>query len=140
MRILLKKARIIAPGQPLDGLIRDLLIEGGIITQIAENITAEADETVERENLHVSPGWMDTFSNFCDPGYEYKEDLESGANAAAAGGFTEVMVIPNTVPPLGSKAQIEYIIRKSEALPVTVRPVGTISRDLDGKTLAEMYE
>jgi dihydroorotase len=140
MRILLKKARIIAPGQPLNGLVRDLLIEGGHITRIAEKIEERAEETMERDNLHVSPGWMDTFSNFCDPGFEYKEDLQTGAAAAAQGGFTDVMVIPNTHPPLGSKAQIEYIVSKSAALPVTVQPIGTISRDLEGKALAEMYE
>jgi dihydroorotase len=140
MRILLKKARIIAPDQPLNGLLRDLLIEGGVISRIAEKIEDRADETVERDNLHVSPGWMDTFSNFCDPGFEYKEDLGSGAAAAAAGGFTEVMVIPNTHPTLGSKAQIEYIVSKSADLPVTIRPIGTISGNLEGKALAEMYE
>lgn len=140
MRILLKKARIIAPGQALNGLIRDLLIEDGVIRQIAGEINVDADKTILRENLHLSPGWMDVFAHFCDPGYEYKEDLESGARAAAAGGFTEVMIIPNTHPPLESKAQIEYIIRKSQHLPVNIRPIGAISKNLEGKALAEMYE
>lgn len=140
MRILLKKAHIIAPGQALNGLIRDLLIEDGVIRQIAGEINIVGDKTISKENLHISPGWIDVFAHFCDPGYEYKEDLESGAKAAAAGGFTEVMIIPNTHPPLESKAQIEYIIRKSQHLPVNIRPMGAISKDLEGKALAEMYE
>lgn len=141
MRILLKKACIIAPGQPLNGKTRDVLIENGVITRIAEEgIGADADQVFSVENLHISPGWMDVFAHFCDPGYEFKEDLRSGARAAAAGGYTEVMVIPNTHPALESKAQIEYIVSQSESLPVTIRPIGAISQQLAGKSLAEMYE
>jgi dihydroorotase len=140
MRILLKKARIIAPGQPLHGGVRDLLIEDGVITQISHNISEPADQLIAKDNLHISPGWMDIFANFGDPGYEFKEDLESGAQAAASGGFTDVMVIPNTSPPLESKAQIEYIISQSHPLPVNIHPIGAISRELAGKSLAEMYE
>ncbi|MGH2645626.1 MAG: dihydroorotase, partial [Chitinophagaceae bacterium] len=106
MRILLKKAHIIAPGQALNRQVRDILIEDGIIRQILEDINTEAQEVFSDKDLHISPGWMDVFGNFCDPGFEYKEDMESGAKAAAAGGFTEVMIIPNTHPPLESKAQI----------------------------------
>lgn len=140
MRILLKKARIVAPRQPLNGLTRDLLIEDGIFTEISEQSDAAADLTISEEYLHISPGWMDVFAHFCDPGTEFKEDLRSGAAAAAAGGFTDVMVIPNTVPPLESKGQIEYIIGHSSELPVTIRPIGAVSQAISGKSLAEMYE
>ncbi len=141
MRIWIKKARIIAPGQPLNGMIRDIWIEGGIIGEIAERLPdREADQVVEGEQLHVSPGWMDVFAHFCDPGYEYKEDLGSGADAAAAGGYTEVLVIPDTQPPLQSKSMVEYVVRRTASLPVRVRPIGAVSRDLEGAALAEMYE
>ena len=66
------------------------------------------------EGLHVSPGWMDVFANFGDPGYEFKETLETGAAAAAAGGYTDVMVIPNTNPCIHNKSNIEYIVQKSK--------------------------
>ena len=98
MRALLKKACIVAPGQPEDGKTREVLIENGVITRIAEDAGSDAEDIISGDHLHVSPGWMDIFANFCDPGYEYKEDLASGARAAAAGGFTEVMLIPNTLP------------------------------------------
>jgi dihydroorotase len=140
MRILLKKVRIIAPGQALDGQVRDLLVEEGIIRKIAEEINTDAEHTFFKENIHVSPGWMDVFSHFCDPGFEYKEDLESGSKSAVAGGFTGIMVIPNTCPPLESKAEIEYVIRKSQYLPVNIFPIGAVSRELGGKALAEMYD
>lgn len=140
MRVLLKKASITAPGQPLNGQTRDILIENGIITRISDDIETDANEIVSSDNLHVSPGWMDVFAHFCDPGYEFKEDLESGAQAAAAGGYTEVMLIPNTHPPLETKAQIEYIISHNPSLPVTIHPIGAISQGLKGQSLAEMYE
>ena len=62
--------------------------------------------------LHISAGWMDCFANFCDPGQEFKETLESGSNAAAAGGFTQVMLIPNTQPAVYNKSQVEYLVQK----------------------------
>lgn len=140
MRILIKKALITAPGQSLHQQTRDLYIDHGIITRIAPEINDQADQVIHYEHLHLSPGWMDVFADFCDPGYEYKEDLQNGAFAAAAGGFTDVMVIPNTSPALDSKAQIEYIVSKSASLPVNIYPVGTISQGIQGKSLAEMYE
>lgn len=140
MRVLLKKASITAPGQPLHGQIRDILIEDGIIRRIAEDAGTKADTTLADEHLHVSPGWMDVFAHFCDPGYEFKEDLYTGARAAAAGGFTDVMLIPNTLPPLETKSQIEYIVSHNARFPVTLHPIGAVSQGLEGKALAEMYE
>jgi dihydroorotase len=95
---------------------------------------------VEGSGLHVSPGFTDIFSHFCDPGLEYKETLESGAAAAAAGGYCRVLVLPNTQPAVHNKAQVEYIVQKSKSLPVTVLPLGAISKNCEGKDLAEMYD
>lgn len=140
MRILLKKARIIAPGQIHHRQTLDLFIDNGVISKIAETIDEEADYVIQQDNLHVSPGWMDIFSHFCDPGYEYKEDLQHGGYAAAMGGFTDVMIVPNTSPALDSKAQIEYVRGKSAVLPVNIYPIGAVSTKTEGKSLAEMYE
>src|SRR5690349_4083472 len=103
MTILIKQARIVDPSSPLTGQITDIFIENGIIQKIGKNISAKADKTIDMKGLHVSPGWMDVFANFADPGYEYKETLETGANAAAAGGYTDVMIIPNTKPSTDTK-------------------------------------
>ena len=91
-------------------------------------------------DLHVSSGWMDCFANFCDPGQEFKETLESGANAAAAGGFTQVMLIPNTQPVVYNKSQVEYLVQKSKDLPVQIFPIGAITKNAEGKELSEMYD
>src|SRR5215510_7481964 len=140
MKILIKQARVVDPSSPLNGQITDIFIDKGKITRIGKNISDKADKTVEAEGLHVSPGWMDIFANFADPGYEFKETLETGAAAAAAGGFTDVMVIPNTNPCIHNKSNVEYIVQKSKTLPVNVHPIGAITKNTEGKELAEMYD
>jgi dihydroorotase len=95
---------------------------------------------VNAEALHVSQGWVDIFADFSDPGYEHKESLETGAFAAAAGGFTHVFLVPNTSPAIHSKSQVEYIVEKSRRLPVALHPIGAITRNTEGKELAEMYD
>lgn len=140
MKILIRQARIIDRSSPHNGAIRDILVDNGRITAIAETIGQSADKIIEHPGLHVSTGWVDVFSHFCDPGYEYKETLETGAAAAAAGGYTDVFVLPNTRPVVDSKSQVEYIRRIAATLPVDLHPVGAITRGLEGKDLAEMYD
>jgi dihydroorotase len=127
MKILIKQARIIDPSSPHNGQTFDIFIENGLISKIDTNISAKADHEVSVEGLHVSPGWMDVFANFADPGYEFKETLESGASAAAAGGYTDVMIIPNTQPTIHNKATIEYITRKELAEMYDMRASGAIA-------------
>jgi dihydroorotase len=140
MKVLIKQTTIIAPSSPFNGLIKDILIINGIITQISDTINTTAEQVIEQAGLCVSIGWMDVFANFADPGYEYKETLETGAKAAAAGGFTDVMVLPNTNPVVHSKSQAEYIIQKSKTLAVNIHPIGAVTKNAEGKDLAEMYD
>src|SRR5882724_7408002 len=140
MNILIKQACIVDPSSPFNQQITDIFIENGAIKQIGKNLSVRADKEITVDGLHVSPGWMDVFANFGDPGYEFKETLETGAAAAAAGGYTDVMVIPNTNPVIQSKANVEYIAQKTKQLPVTVHPIGAITKNTEGKELAEMYD
>lgn len=140
MKILVKQAVIADPGSPYHGQVTDILINGEQISKIAPDITETADEIIDAAGALVSQGWVDIFSHFCDPGYEYRETLETGAAAAAAGGFTRVFVLPNTSPVVDSKSQVEYICQKSRSLPVTIQPLGAITRGTEGKDLAEMYD
>lgn len=140
MKILIKQARIIDPSSPHNGQISDIFIENGLISQIGKEISSDADQVISLEGLCVSPGWVDVFASFADPGYEYKETLETGANAAAAGGYTDVLIIPNTNPVLHNKAAVEYVVHKGQHLPVTIHPIGAITRNTEGKELAEMYD
>ncbi|MFZ1453569.1 MAG: dihydroorotase [Ferruginibacter sp.] len=140
MNVLIKQATIIAPSSPHNGQIKDILIKDGKIAAIGSNLTDKADQTIEQSGLCVSIGWMDMFADFGDPGFEQKESLESGAKAAAAGGFTDVMLIPNTLPVVDNKAQVEYLVQKAKELAIHIHPLGAISKKAEGKDLAEMYD
>ncbi len=140
MKVLIKRATIVSPSSPFHGKSKDILIENGIITEIAADLKNDVDRTIEVGGAHISCGWMDCFSNFSDPGQEFKETLESGANAAAAGGFTQVMLIPNTNPVVYNKSQVEYLKQKSKELPVQILPIGSVTKNAEGKELSEMYD
>ncbi len=140
MNLLIKQARIIDPQSPFHNKVADILIENGVITQIKKGITSSGVKTIEDQDLLVSVGWLDMQSNLCDPGFEHKEDLESGLKAAAAGGFTGVCVLSGTNPSLSNKAQIEYILNRSKNNLTDVYPIGTVSNKQEGTDLSEMYD
>jgi len=140
MILLIKKAVIADPSSSFNGTTQDILISNGVIVSIAGNISEPADQVIEADGLHISQGWVDVFCQFNDPGAEHKETLESGAMAAAAGGFTNVFVVPNTSPCLHSKSQVEYVVQKSATLQADVHPLGAISKNCEGKELAEIYD
>ena len=140
MKVLLKQASIVSSASPFNGLQKDILIDEGTIVSIEDSITDKADTIVEIPGMHVSIGWMDVFSHFCDPGLEHRETIASGVAAAAAGGFTDVLLMPNTQPVVDNKSQVEYLVNKSTPLPVNVHPIGAVTKDAAGKELAEMYD
>jgi dihydroorotase len=140
MKLLLKHVQVSDKLSPYNGLIKDILITDGVIAQIEDNIDIAGAEIIDQKDLIVSQGWVDIFAHFNDPGTEYKETLESGAAAAAAGGYTNVFVLPNTKPAIDQKATVEYIIQKTKSLPVKLHPLGAISKNIEGKELAEMYD
>jgi dihydroorotase len=140
MTILIRQAHVIDPRSPLHLRTLDLLVEHGVITQVGTNISSQADDIISAEGLHVSPGWVDSFAHGCDPGFEFRETLESLSLAAASGGYTHVMVLPNTQPVVHHKSQVEYIREKSLPAPVSLHPIGAVSKNTEGKELAEMYD
>lgn len=140
MKILIRQAKIADTNASINGQVRDILIEDGIITRIAENITASADKEIKAEGLLVSPGWVDIFAHGCDPGYEYRETLVTLAESAAAGGYTQVFALPDNKPVTDNKAQVEYIKLGSQQLAASIHPIGAITRKMEGTALAEMYD
>lgn len=140
MTFLIQQALINDPGSSHNGQKRDVFIESGIIRDIQPQLSIKADRVISGNALTLSPGWFDVFASFPDPGSEHKETLATGAEAAAAGGYTDVMVVPNTKPVVDSKAQVEYILHRAHSLPVNIHPIGAISRGTEGKDLAEMYD
>ncbi len=138
--ILIKKAKIVDPNSPFNQQVVDVWISNDQIVKIGKNLKVKADEIIDLKNIHLSPGWFDLRANFCDPGHEEREDLESGIHAAIFGGFTAVALSPDTYPSINGKAQIEYVYQKAEDFPVNVLPMGNISKNLEGKELSEMYD
>jgi dihydroorotase len=140
MKVLIKQALIADQYSPHNGQTTDLLIENGVVAQIGNGLSENGARMVELPGLIVSPGWMDIFAHFNDPGFEFKETLETGAAAAAAGGYTHVCTLPNTNPVVQSKSQVEYIVQRSKSLPVSLLPLGAVTKNIEGKDLAEMYD
>jgi dihydroorotase len=88
----------------------------------------------------ISPGWFDMRAALREPGYEFKEDLHSAAQAATAGGFTGIACLPDTLPAIQTKSDIEFIYRKAEELPVHIFPYGAITRNRSGEELNELFD
>jgi len=140
MKVLLQQVHIVSSSSPFNGLVKDILIDDGIIHSIADHIPGEAGQVVSGQGLHVSTGWVDVFADFADPGYEFRETVETGAAAAASGGFTDVLVVPGTSPAVHNKSQVEYIRQKAAHTAVNVHPIGAVTKNAEGKELAEMFD
>jgi dihydroorotase len=141
MEILIRSARIVDTGSPFNNQIKDILISDGKIKRIGDGLrnTSKAKE-IKEDNLHVSIGWFDLNTFLGDPGFEQKETIETGCKAAAAGGFTHVCCMPNTLPVIQTKAQVEYVLRKSADQIVSVHPLGAVTHNTEGHDLADMYD
>jgi dihydroorotase len=118
----------------------DILIEKGIIARIADGIDAPDVPVFEAEGKTISPGWLDMHVHLREPGFEYKETIETGCRAAAFGGFTGVACMPNTNPPIHTRDVVEFIIERAERLPVHVYPIACVTKDRAGKELVEMAD
>ena len=125
MLLLIKKATILSAASKYHLKKKDILIRSGIIEKISDNLNEKNAHIIDKKNTFVSDGWVDIFANFNDPGFEQKEDLTSGSKAALAGGYTDVCLIPNTLPIINSKANVDYI--KSKSGLVNLHPLGAIS-------------
>ena len=141
MQILVRSAKIIDPTSKHNGTIADVLVVDGLISKIGKKIDATgADEIIEGDDLHISTGWVDLYATFGEPGREHKEDMESGLNAAAQGGFTKVAVSPEAEPAVDDKSAIRYLLKKAEGHAVEILPIGGLTKGLKGEALAEMFD
>jgi len=140
MQVHIRKARVIDPQSGFHNKVVDLLVEDGIIKNIATTIITKADTVIEAKGLCVSPGWVDVFADYREPGFEHKETIESGLSCAAAGGFTDVLLAPNTQPALSTKSIIQYVLQKAAGNVVNLHPLGAATQNTDGTNLAEMLD
>ena len=140
MKILIKNAKIFDRHSSFNNENRDLLIENGFIQKVAKDIIDKEAICIESKNLYVSCGWVDLKANFCDPGFEHKETIEIGLDTAAAGGYTHVCTLPSTAPIVDGKALVEYQLRKAENHTVEIHPIASITKQMNGDELSEMYD
>ncbi|MDX1590936.1 MAG: dihydroorotase [Balneolaceae bacterium] len=120
---------------------KDIRIKDGIIDEISDSLTQKEDEEVfDAEGAFLSGGWMDMHVHFREPGYEHKETIETGCRAAAFGGFTEVACMPNTQPPIHTRDVVEYIRKRADKEAVDVHPIGCVTKERKGESIAEMSD
>ncbi|MBE8712418.1 dihydroorotase [Sphingobacterium hungaricum] len=137
----INSATLLSPENKYHNQVVDVLIEKGRISKIAKKISSDKSiETIDGKGSYLSAGFFDLNANFGEPGLETKEDLKTGAAAAAAGGFTAVTVQPNTAPPIHSRSEVSLIVNSSKGFLVDVFPIGSISKNREGKELAELYD
>jgi dihydroorotase len=134
--VIIRNGRIIDPSNRRDE-VADLLIVDGRIAEQSETRPKSKVEEIDASNLIVSPGLIDIHVHLREPGFAHKETIESGARAAAAGGFTTIVCMPNTSPVADTPSTIAWIKdRAAETACVNVLPAGTISKNLEGEELA----
>lgn len=141
-KLLIQSATILDPQSKHHGKIADILVVDGMISEIGRNVKSSAKNipTINAKGQYLSPGFFDLNVNFGDPGLETKEDISTGSAAAAAGGFTGLALMPNTQPPIHSKAEVSYLVNRAKNNLVDIYPLGCISHNGEGKELAEMYD
>lgn len=141
MNKLIKNVTILDPTSPFHEAVVDVQLENNKITNIGNQLVAtENDTVIDGSNSYLSQGWVDIMADYADPGYEYKETLITGSKAAQNGGFSDVFLVPNTNPAVLNKGTVEYIKNASNKLDISVYPIGAVSKNLEGKDLAEMMD
>lgn len=139
MKVLIQSAKIVSPGSPYHLKRKNVVISGGRITEIGDK-NYSADRVIEADGMLLSIGWMDLGAFVGDPGLEHKEDLLSLTKVAAAGGFTEVVLLPNTHPAVQSKNEISYITQANATRLVQLHPMAAVTKNCKGEELTEMID
>lgn len=140
MKYLIRGAHLVDPSTSLDK-VADIAVKAGRIAAVGQNLDSVGFKVFDAGGLHLFPGLIDVHVHLREPGQEYKEDIRSGTRAAAAGGFTGVAAMPNTVPVNDNAEITSYILEKARAGGVCrVYPVGAISKGLKGEDLAHIGE
>ncbi len=137
--MLIKHGRIVDPVTGKD-FVADILIDGDKIVRLDDNIDVKDNEVIDATGLVVAPGLVDTHVHFRDPGFTYKEDIESGANSAVKGGFTTVVCMANTKPAVDNVETLRYVLDKGAKTGIRVLSAATITKELKGNELTNMEE
>ena len=142
MNICLRQATIVDTTQKEHhGQKRDILIEGGVIKAIQSSITPpDGCIVIERDNLHVSPSWMDTGVCFGEPGYEARETIAQGLKTAGLSGFGQVLLLPNTLPIPDQTNTLAMMHQKAAHCVVGLKTIGALTKQCNGHDLADLFD
>jgi dihydroorotase len=139
MKILIQSAEILDTGSPFHQKVKNVLLNNGKIVEVGDkNYTA--DRVIKADGMKLSIGWFDLGTYVGDPGLEHKEDLDSVARAAVAGGFTEVAILPNTVPSVQTKNEVSYLLQGNENRLLKIHVLASVTRSNKGEELTEMID
>ena len=137
--LLIKNARIIDPVNSIDEVM-DLHVQSRKIVKWGKNLQSDDAETMEAKGLCLMPGLVDLHVHFREPGYEHKETIESGVQAAIAGGFVACVAMPNTKPACDNAQVVKYQMERANLLNFNLLPAGTLTQGREGKKISEMAE
>src|SRR5262245_57628377 len=141
--ICLRGGRVVDPARSFDAQA-DVLLRDGKVARVEAGLAAGVGpdtQVIDARGKWVVPGLIDLHTHLREPGQEYQEDILTGTRSAAAGGFTAVCAMPNTVPPNDTRAVTDLIVRRAREVGlVRVYPVGAITQGLKGEVLSEMGE
>lgn len=137
-KILIKNGRLVDPANYIDGK-KDILIEDGKIKKVADFIVEDEDTNViDADEKAVMPGFIDLHVHLREPGFEYKETIETGSKAAARGGVTSICPMPNTKPVIDSPESVKDLLKRADCSPVHILPIGACTIGQEGKELADI--
>lgn len=138
MTILIRNGRVINPATGMDESA-DVLVENGIVAKIGKNIKTKSDREIDAKGCFVMPGFIDMHVHLRDPGFEKKETVETGCRAAAHGGFTTILAMPNTKPVVDNPDVVNYVHNKAKMVgAVNVLQVGAVTKGQKGKELSDI--
>lgn len=136
-KILIKSGKLI-DGVSNQEILTDILCEDGKVVKIEENIEGSGAEVIDASGKYVLPGLVDVHVHFRDPGFEYKEDIYTGAKAAARGGFTSVVLMANTKPTVDNEETLSYILNKGAETAINVYTCATVTMGMEGQKMVDM--
>ena len=140
MKILIKNGHLVDPKNKIDGMM-DVLIENDRIKKVAKKIVEKSDKEIDAKGKIVVPGLIDIHVHLRQPGFEYKETIQTGLRAAVKGGFTGVCPMPNTNPVADRRSDMEFLVGEAKRLSlIRIWPVGAVTLRQEGKELTEFGE
>lgn len=138
MTILIKGGQVINPATGMDE-VADVLVENGKVAKIEKNMKEKAEREIDAKGCYVMPGFIDMHVHLRDPGFEQKETIETGCRAAARGGYTTILAMPNTRPVVDNPDVVNYVHNKAKTVGlINVMQVGAVTRGQQGKKLADI--